>query len=665
MKKRFKSQRGAVVLGTILLTFTICGLITTGVGVYSHVEQKRELKKVVKMIRENAHNLKKNHSDDPHAFAQAEAWERMAASIDTHEDIVYNKKMLKEAANLGINLIPGKLPFKKGTREAIEFWKNIYDTQNGLKDSWGNEPKEPSKEMKDFLKAISKGRVSADALEIVMLRVREQALDRKLEKLKADIKADKEWKEGQQELLTKYRQMFIENTLKNLRETGKLSSYYKRRWKRDGLPEDLAQYPEIVEVFNKPDKPDKPDEELLPITEEEKEEINNLVHEVVSQNEQLKDVLKESLDDDQGDDEKVVGQLVEILQEVAESELEGGGQEEEDEKEEGGLLDSIVGLWRGGTHNTFNFESVGTQLKYEAVRHDGWSIGTDYIDNVVSGSFISYTGSLFNQHNTAIVVYISADGNLYYKVIDPYAVSGKDRSYMGIAHSGILGENVGSIEMSKLRFTRKGKYGVKVSWTDNQDQSYEAEINQFHGLISKTELAGKDKTSGTVIAVGRLLPCSHYEDLGPCKDDLEYLERFKRENNENSVSKNCINVSEIENHWEMSFDLSGGEVTGSYRWQIIDEYGGSYPYTQTLLWQGNFSGNYSGGKRGKFEGNLKGSVHLDISGDQETYTPDGTVNGTWTAEMKGDGKIQGSFEYVLSYPDGKRFQDSLDFRAAF
>lgn len=291
------SQRGALPLAVILLIFTIGGLITAGGSVYTHVKEKQELKEVVKMIRDNAHNLKKNHASDPEAWAQAEAWEYMAKAIENHEDIVYSKKMLKEAVNLGINLIPGNLPFKKGTKEAIEMAKNLYDTDNALKEAWRDQPKKPSKEMVDFLKAISKGKISASSLEIAMLHAREQALTRQFDKLKADIAADEAWQKKQEEHLQKYHERFIQNTLKELKETGKLSSYYKRKWKQDNFKNDLSEYPQITEALRKPD-----DDE--PVTEEEKEQIDEMFHQIVSEDEDLKEALGGGIIEDEGDWEK-------------------------------------------------------------------------------------------------------------------------------------------------------------------------------------------------------------------------------------------------------------------------------------------------------------------------------------------------------------------------
>lgn len=304
----FKSQKGVVTLLTVLLwTFSICGLLTTGAKVYTHIEEKIEMDKVAKMMREGAHNLKEYHTDDPRARAQAEAWERMAHSIETHEDVFYSKKMLKEAFDVGLNLIPGRLPLVgKGTKEAVELAKDIYDTDKGLEEAYRDEPEEPSCEMKDFLKSLSKGKIDADALEIVMLQIREQAVVRAWEKLLEEKKADEEWQRQQEEHLDKYRDMFIQNTLNKLNETGELSSYYKRLWSKPGLQEELAKYPQIAKALK---EAAEEEEEVAVVTQEEKEEINDLVHQLVSQNETLKEALKKTITKKQGDWEKDADQI--------------------------------------------------------------------------------------------------------------------------------------------------------------------------------------------------------------------------------------------------------------------------------------------------------------------------------------------------------------------
>lgn len=316
----FNSQKGVVTLATILLGFTIASLLTAGAGVYTHVEERIELSKVVKTIRDNAHTLKKHHADDPRAWAQAEAWERMARSIESHKDIIYSQKMLKEAATLGINLIPGKLPFKKGTKEVIEFAKDIYDTDSALEEAWRDQPQEVSPEMKDFFKALSKGKVDADALEIAMLHTREQALIRKWEEFLAEKKAQEEWQRQQEEQQQEYREMFIQNTINKLKETGSLPSTYKRLWKQSGLQKELANYPQIADALK---------ETEVSVTQKEKQEIDDIVHGVVSQNEALKEALAESLTKKQGDWEKDIAQIVEQMSKIA---TEGVEIPEEEEK---------------------------------------------------------------------------------------------------------------------------------------------------------------------------------------------------------------------------------------------------------------------------------------------------------------------------------------------
>lgn len=322
---KFSSQKGVLTLAAILLIFTVGGLITAGGSVYTHVKEKQELKEVVKMIRDNAHNLKKNHASDPEAWAQAEAWEYMAKAIENHEDIIYSKKMLKEAATLGINLIPGNLPFKKGTREAIEMAKNLYDTDNALKEAWQDQPKKPSKEMVDFLKAISKGKISGSALEIMMMKARAQALNRQVDDIKEKLEADERWQQKQRDHLDNYRQLFIKNSIKSaleqLEKNGKLSSYYKGLFEEDRFKNQLGNYPQIASALKNID-------EMDPVTEEEKEAIDETAMETIEEDEELTEALGEGILEDLGDWKKSV------LETMAKA-MDISGISEEEKAEEG------------------------------------------------------------------------------------------------------------------------------------------------------------------------------------------------------------------------------------------------------------------------------------------------------------------------------------------
>ena len=660
----FKSQQGVVsiALSVILTGFTIAGLLLAGGSSYVNYQNKIDMEDAVKMVREKVQDLRRKQGDNPVHKARIDALEDMADAMESNNDFNYDRKMLKTALDLGINLIPGQLPLAKGTKEAIEMAKNIYDLNNAINDSFGDKPEKPSQEMIDYYKILAKGKISPSALEIAILKTEAQAVNKELDKLLSNIEKQKAWKEGQRELLDDYARQFVKNSIKSsleqLERTGGVSSYYRKLWQKEELQKELSNYPEIVAALEKP-------EDYTPVTSEEKEAVDNVVLDLISKNEVTKTLLAEDRDTDQGDWKKRVDKIVEKLEEIAEDtdkdEGDGDGvvekEEEVDDKKEETFLDSIKKIWRGGTHNSFSFESDGSSIKYEAVRYDGWSIGTGKIDNVQPGSFVSHTCSLFNQHNTAIVVYVGNDGNLYYKVIGPYAVSGKERSYMGIVHSGMLASGVGSIDVSKLRVVRRGKYGLEVKWVNNQGETYQAEINQFHGVVKKEKAASESSVAGSVTAVGRILPCPDYNSKGPCPGDLDYLDRMRAQVEVGDVTVEY--ARENANHLELTFPYQGGSVSGSFVWEfdIATSYPGSGVTPSVNHWDVNFTGNYSGGKKGKFNGDLSGAITFS---DGNTAS----LTGTWEADMKSDEMIEGMFYYSVTHPIGGGVTDQIAFRAA-
>lgn len=311
---KLKSQKGEVALLTIILgVFTICGLITTSANLGMQVHESGEMKKLAGMIVDNANTLRRNHQDDPIAVAQADAWVNMAEAIKRTNNFATIKKMTGEMMAAGANFIPGQLPFAKGTREAIEMGKNVYDTITGLNSAYGKQPKKPSKEMKDFLKAITQGKISPDALEIAMMKVRAQALNRQIDDLSAELQAQEAWQEKQKNLLDNYSRLFVTNSLKSAREqleeNGKLSSYYKKLFEEDRFKKQLGSYPQITEALKNTD-------ELEPVAEEEKEAIDETAMEVVEESKELQEALGEVALDDLGDWQKSVLQTLAKAMEI-------------------------------------------------------------------------------------------------------------------------------------------------------------------------------------------------------------------------------------------------------------------------------------------------------------------------------------------------------------
>lgn len=104
-------------------------------------------------------------------------------------------------------------------------------------------------------------------------------------------------------------------------------------------------------------------------------------------------------------------------------------------------------------------------------------------------------------------------------------------------------------------------------------------------------------------------------------------------------------IREAENHIELSFDLAGGRVTGSYTWRASVFFtfpdGRTFEYIPNSV--GELTGTYSGGEKGNFEGTLT------------AYTPGvGTYDGTWSAEMDSSGQISGhvgTLEFTASLVD--------------
>lgn len=662
----FKSQRGDMGISLLLTGFTIAGLLLAGGSSYVNYKNKIDMEDAIKIVRESAQDLKRKQGNNAFHEAQIKALQDMADAMERNNDFNYDRKMLKTALDLGINLIPGQLPLAQGTKEFIEMAKNIYDTNNAINDSFGDKPEKPSQEMIDFYKALSKGKISPSALEIAMLRTEAQAVNKELNQLLSDIEKQEAWNEEQKELLDDYGKQFVKNSiqssLKELEKTGGVSSYYRKLWQREEFQKELSNYPQIISALKEP-------EDYTPVTSDEKEAADSLILDLISKNELTQKLLAEDESSNQGDWKKRVDEIVGKLEEIvegADQEAEKSDEGEETEKEtdnkkEESFFDGIKKIWRGGTHNSFSFESDGSSVKYEAVRYDGWSIGKGSVDNVQSGSFVSYTGSLFNQHNTAIVVYVSTDGNLYYKVIDPYAVSGKERSYMGTIHSGILARDVGSIDVSKLRVVRRGKYGLEVEWIDNKGETYQAEINQFHGVVKKEKAAAKSSVAGQVTAVGRLLPCPDYASKGPCQSDLEYLERMAGQARTEHVAS--VYVDENQNYLEMTFPSQGGKVSGSFVWEfniVVQSKGfeGAGEVTANINhWDGNFTGNYSGGKKGNFKGDFDGGISFSEGDGTASFT------GTWEASRKADGTIEGMFHYTIAHSLGGRVEDQIAFRA--
>ena len=658
----FKSQRGDMGISLLLTGFTIAGLLLAGGSAYVNYKNKIDVEDAVKIVRESAEDLKRKQDDSDINKARIKALEYMADGMERHKDFNYNRKMLKTALDLGINLIPGQLPLAKGTKEAIEMVKNIYDTNNAINDSFGDRPEKPSKEMVDFYKILSKGKISPSALEAAMFNAEVHAVNEDLDKLLDDWEKLQSWKKGQRELLDDYRRRFIKNSiqssLEELERTGRVSTHYRDLWGREGFKKELSKYPQIVDAL-------KEDDRYVPATDEEKEKQDMLVLDLMSQNELMKKLMGEDEEPDLGNWEERADKLMEKLEELVEEDTGGENDESEvevEEKKEGGFFDGIKRIWRGGTHNSFSFESDGSSIKYEAVRYDGWSIGKGSIDNVQPNSFVSHTGSLFNQYNTAIVVYVSTNGNLYYKVISPYAVSGKERSYIGTIYSGMLARDVGSIDVSKLRMVRRGKYGLEVKWVNNQDETYQAEINQFHGVVKKEKTDSKSVVAGQVTAVGRLLPCPDYNSKGPCQSDLEYLERMADQVRTEYVAS--VHVDENQNFLEMTFPRQGGKVSGSFVWEFnivaqSKSFEGAGGVTSNINhWNGNFTGDYSGGKKGNFKGEFDGGISFSEGGGTASFT------GTWEASIKADGTIEGMFYYTIVHSFGGRVDDQIAFRAA-
>lgn len=326
---RLKCQRGAASLLTIILgVFTVCGLITASANIGMYVQDSNEMKRLAGMIIANADTLKRNHGDDPIAVAQADAWINMAEAIKRTNKFTTIKKLTGETMAAGVNFVPGQLPLAKGTKEAIEMGKNVYDTITGLNSAYGKEPKKPSKEMTDFFRAITQGKISPDALQIAMMKVRAQALNRQVDDLSAKLKAQEAWQEKQRKHLDNYKRLFVANSIKNAQEqlekSGKLSSYYKKLFKEDRFKKQLGSYPQITEAL-------KDTDELEPVTEKEKEAIDETIMEVVEESEELQKALGEAALDDLGDWEKSVLQTLAKVMEIP-AQLT----EEDEETDDGG-----------------------------------------------------------------------------------------------------------------------------------------------------------------------------------------------------------------------------------------------------------------------------------------------------------------------------------------
>ena len=143
-----------------------------------------------------------------------------------------------------------------------------------------------------------------------------------------------------------------------------------------------------------------------------------------------------------------------------------------------------------------------------------------------------------------------------------------------------------------------------------------------------------------------------------------YLEGWKKA----LVGQGCVVnwIREGENHLSLSFDLAGGEVTGSYTWQYSFQYGipDGPTYIVTKRQTVNLTGTYSGGKTGTFQGELAGSGTDTIRGGKNIdITVTCKTSGTWSADMTSSGQISGLLKYTLRYPEAVQTEE-LEFTAS-
>ena len=137
-----------------------------------------------------------------------------------------------------------------------------------------------------------------------------------------------------------------------------------------------------------------------------------------------------------------------------------------------------------------------------------------------------------------------------------------------------------------------------------------------------------------------------------------YLEGWKKA----LVGQGCVVnwIREGENHLSLSFDLAGGEVTGSYTWQYSFQYGipDGPTYIVTKRQTVNLTGTYSGGKTGTFQGELAGSGTDTIRGGKNIdITVTCKTSGTWSADMTSSGQISGLLKYTLRYPEAVQTEE--------
>jgi len=309
-----KDNRGAVALATILLGFTLGGLICGAAGAREHYLEKENMTEVVTMIREAAETMKASHGDDPYAIAQAAAWESMAREIEINKDFVYERQMLQESINLAVGLIPGRLPIAKASQELVEAGLNLYNTYIAVGSILAEEPAEPSEEMKAFIKSLSQDKAFSDALEMAILNARKQALIRSIDNLKSDLAEDKAFQEKQQELRQNYHDLFIQHALRDLEEDSQLSSTTKRWLMKGDWEEDLRKYPQLREALK--------NKQTKPTTEDEKMEIDGIFTQIVKEDKSLTEVLAENMENKQADWEKDIGQMVVQLGKIVQGEVD-------------------------------------------------------------------------------------------------------------------------------------------------------------------------------------------------------------------------------------------------------------------------------------------------------------------------------------------------------